>query len=78
MKMSAAGAVSAACIAVMATILTACARLAVPTFPSAPQAVSPSTVAPIYNPAGKLMIFGGANHTVYLGCLNCSFGDGPK
>lgn len=34
--------------------------------PAPPQATGGAAINP------KLMIFGGTNHTVYLGCLNCS------
>jgi hypothetical protein len=32
----------------------------------------PNSTAPAISPNLKLMIFGGANHGTYLGCLNCS------
>ncbi len=35
-------------------------------------AAEPNSTAPAISPNLKLMIFGGANHGTYLGCLNCS------
>jgi hypothetical protein len=39
---------------------------------AAAQQVTPAYSGGVGTGSAKLMIFGGTNHTVYLGCLNCS------